>query len=235
MSSSIIHIAKYQPAQVFPEVVDSSQIPDCLRGLDERKYNAKNITYLVWLLQVDPERFPFTEKEEEVLAIADRTEGLVNREYGMNYTRFFIGAVCGIVAVMLLSSRLFKVSPSLVNGIGATVSGSLGLLVTRVRGLNLALHSKNRASVVSELFEKHRKVAYTLLKMHFNDKKIAIDVGAQLKDRVEKILELESLHGLKREDVAKMFSPIQESLAYIFEGKAPSYPELDCLIQTNTF
>lgn len=64
---------------------------------------------------VDTERFPFTEKEEEVLAIAKRTDVLVNGKYGMNYTRFFIGAVCGIVAVMLLSSRLSKVIPSLVN------------------------------------------------------------------------------------------------------------------------
>lgn len=219
----------YPLTENFPE--RPAEILDwtCLKNLDHRVYNEKNIASLQHLLEVSPCAFPLTDEEEKVLRMAQRTDYLVMWEYGMNYTRFFVGAACGIVAICLLVMKKSEISPW-VNSSGAAFSGSLGLAVTLVRGVNLQVATQNRPSVVTALSERHKKVAHIFLKIHLNNRELGKKIGTELEKRIARVLENKVFFGLKSMDVVKTLSPLQEVLQYIVKDEAPESPDLDMLI-----
>ncbi len=193
---------------------------------DLRRSDSAGLRQITDLLDCNNPDFPFTDTDLQTLKNLKSKVSLIAKEFYLNYGRFFLGAACGFVAVLLYYSSP-KATP-LLSGFGAGLSGSFGLCVTKIRGINL--ESIQKSHFVESLRNRHLFPASALIKLAHANPSLAKQIAERIHYKVLIAFRHPEIHGLNSDELGKICSPLTQVSSFILE-RAPLQDTLLSLVE----
>ena len=199
---------------------------------------ATNDEILNYLSTCSENKIPFTQSDIQISKVALKQIKFIGHEFKMNYFRFCISAVVSLAATCFILSEYITdynlADAALISACSASISGFIGLCVTKIRAINLKNSSQNKSYLLGKLEKRYSEISWTLIDIYFKDNNRGKNLAKNIRENfISSISFFSNQLQVKENELKDAIIPLQQTIDYIETSKSPTCLILSTAIRLN--